>query len=224
MAGRLLSSQKDPQAAQAQFETAYRRAVGRDDAAAIGDAGYDLAAAQLAQDHAADALSTTESARRALALRGHVQTPELSLVKAASLYRLGRDREAMDAARLITMEPDVDLAERAIYVLGLAADGAGDVQTLAGACNTLRRPPKMPSLVRLADANELAARLALDRGDQKGAEEAALAASVGRRTLLDYRGMRIALRLAAVAAGRSGAPTRAAAYEQQAAESLASDL
>ena len=221
-AGRLLSSQRDPQAAETQFETAYKRAARRDDAAAIGDAGYDLAAAQLAQFHSESALATVARARAALALRGHRSTAELALVAAASLHQLGRDREAMAAALPATTSPDADLAERATYVLGLAADASGDVQTLAAAGDVLRRPHPKPSMARQADADELAARLALRHDRTFAAEQAALSASAERRTLLDYRGMRVALELAARAAQQSGDTTRAAAYAQQADESAAS--
>ena len=221
-AGRLLLSQKDPQAAQTQFETAYRRAVLRDDVAEISDAGYDLATAQLAQNQADEALATIGRARAALALRGRAQTPAFSLVAAAALHQLGRDREAMDVALPATQSPDAALAARATYVLGLAADASGDVRTLAAACDALRTSPHAPSVVRQTDADELAARLALRRGDEAAAMQAALAASAGRRTLLDYRGMRVALELAAETARRSGDTMRAAAYAQQAAESLAS--
>lgn len=220
-AGRLLSSQKDPVAAQTQFETAYQRAILRDEAAAIGDAGYDLAAALLAQDRATEALATVARTRAALALRGHAQMAELSLVAAASLHRLGRDREAMAAARVAANDADADIAARATYVLGLAADASGDEATLAAACDALHRLPPRRSLARQADADELAARLALRRDDPGAAELAARSASSERRLLLDYRGMRVALGLAAIAADRAGDPLRAVAYRRQVAESLA---
>ena len=159
----------------------------------------------------------------ALALRGHPPTPDLALVEAASLHQLGRDGDAMDAALPATKAPDAELAERATYVLGLAADARGNVQTLSAACDGLRRLQGKPSAARQADTDELAARLALRRGDQRAAEQAALAASAERQTLLDYRGMRVALELAARAAQRDGDTMRADAYAQQAAQSLASD-
>ena len=222
-AGRLLSTQKEPQAAQVQFETAYQRAVLRDDAAAIADAGYDLAVVQLAQGQAAEALATISRARVALGMRGRLSLPGLSLVQAASLHRLGQDREAMAVARSVTTDPDKGVAARATFLVGLAADAQGDVPTLAAACDVLRAPARSPARAREADADELAARLALRRDDPGAAERAALAASAGRRTLLDYRGMRTALGLAARAAERAGEAPRAAAYEQQAAQSLALD-
>jgi len=221
-AGRLSLSQKDPAEAETQFQTAYRRAVARDDAAAIADAGYDIAAAQLARNHPSEALATVARTRAALALRGHMQPPALSLAEAGALHRLGQDNAAVPAALRAAQAKDADLAARATFLLGLVADAHGDTRALAAARDSVRGPAgKALPPARRADADELSARLDLHRADPAAAERDALDAAEGRRTLLDYRGMRTALTLAAEAARRGGDPSRAAAYDRQVAESLA---
>jgi len=205
--------------AQAQFQTAYDRALLRDDAGAIGDAGYDLGVAQLGMGDAQAALGTVERTRHALKLRGANAGPELELVAAAAYYRLGQYRAALDAGgRVQTSDPA--LTERRAFLMGLAADGLGDEKTLVAARDALPNSAK-PPLLEQADRAEIESRLALRRGAYDKAETEALRAVALRRDILDYRGMARGLDCAANAAKGASQWDRAAAYTQRAAESRA---
>ncbi|EFG85094.1 hypothetical protein GXY_05726, partial [Novacetimonas hansenii ATCC 23769] len=77
--------------AEGQYRAAGVRALARDDVAAIGDAGYNLAVVQLDENRPQDALTTIASTRAALSVRG-AQSDDtgLDLVQAGALYRLDR--------------------------------------------------------------------------------------------------------------------------------------
>ncbi|WP_336946474.1 hypothetical protein [Asaia sp. HN010] len=205
--------------AQAQFQTAYDRALLRDDAGAIGDAGYNLGVAQLGMDNARAALATVARTDQALKLRSAIAGPELELVAMAAYCRLGQYQSALEAsARIHT--GDTALTERRAFLTGLAADGLGDIKALRAAHDALPASAK-PPLLEQADRAEIESRLALREGAYDKAEVQALRAITLRRDILDYRGMARGLDCAASAARSAGQLGKAAAYAQRAAESRA---
>ncbi|RUT26994.1 hypothetical protein C0V97_01850 [Asaia sp. W19] len=204
--------------AKAQFETAYDRALLRDDADDLRDAGYNLAIAELTMGNSSKALATVARVRHDLSLRTDPSSPALDLVAMAAYCRLGQYREALDQGRRVRTN-DPALLERLAFLTGLAADGVGDGTTLASALNALPLPSKKAPLLEQADRAELVSRLALRQGAFDQAESEALKAAGLRRDRLDYRGMARALDCAAQAARGAGAGGRAAAYAQRAAQS-----
>lgn len=220
-AGRSAFDLAHPDQAQAQYENAYRRALMRDDATALGDAGYNLAVTILARGQAEKALDTVSRTRADLALRGHADVASLSAVQAAALYRLGRYPEALQVAQAIrSTEPD--LAERAAYLGGIAGDASGRADILSSSLARIR-VKKGASRLWQADRAELSARLALRQGQGGVAVQEALRAVDLRRDLLDYRGMEQALDLAARGASLAGDETSSRAYAEQARESRKQD-
>ncbi|GBR22678.1 hypothetical protein [Asaia spathodeae] len=205
--------------ARTQFQTAYDRALLRDDAVAIDDAGYNLGVAQLGMGDPQAALGTVAQTHRALTLRGATAGAELELVAMAAYCRLGQYQAALDAGgRIQTSDPA--LSERRAFLTGLAADGLGDVKTLASARDALPHSAK-PPLLEQADRAEIESRLALRQRAYDKAENEALKAVTLRRDILDYRGMARGLDCAANAARGAGQLNKAASYAQRAAESRA---
>ncbi|MBB2172289.1 hypothetical protein HLH35_09175 [Gluconacetobacter asukensis] len=204
--------------AEAQYRLAGTRALARDDAGAIGDAGYNLAVVQLAQGRPADALSTIAATRAALAVRGRQGADAgLDLTQAAALHRLSRDDEAAPLAAGAMASPDPAVAEQASLLTGLIADARGDRATLAQAVAHLAHVRPVAAKWQ-ADEDELQARLRLAQ-EPAAAQELAVHAADLRRQLVDYRGMARALTLAARAAGQAGDSGGAAALSLQAAQS-----
>ncbi len=200
-AGRLALELERPEEALAQYRAALARARARDDAAAIGDNGYNLAVVELRLDRPRDSLATAQTIRAELGRRGVTPFPALLLAEAAAQYRLGR-RDAADAlAAEVARGDDADAALRAWFLRGLIADDRGDAATLAAAEAALA--PSQEFGFR-ADREELAARLALRRGDAAGARAGAMRTSELRRDTLDFRGIARALGLAADAARAEG--------------------
>ncbi len=199
-----------PDAARA-YAGAYDRALARDDAASLATAGVGRAIALERDGRPAAALDAAERTRIDLARRRTPSPALLDLAEAAALLQLGR---ASDAARLAApaeQSADVPTRERALFLEGLAADALGDRTTLAACLERVETDAgKRPDDTERADRAELAARLALASGNATTALAEARHAVDFRRTALDYRGMRRALRLAAVAAGRQGDQVEAA--------------
>lgn len=205
--------------AEGQYRQAGTRALARDDAGAIGDAGYNLAVVQLAQDKPADALSTLAATRAALAVRGRSGTDAgLDLAQAAALHRLSRDREAAPLAAGAMASPDPAIAEQASLLTGLIADGVGDRAMLGQAVAHLAHTRPVAAKWQ-ADEDELQARMRLPH-DPTGARDLAVQAADLRRQMVDYRGMARALTLAARAAGQARDAAGAAALTLQAGQSL----
>ena len=180
-AGDIALQLERPAEAVAQYRLALARAQERDDAAAIADAGFNVAAAQLQANQPADALRTTEEIRADLARRGR-SDPGLDLVTATALFRLDRPAEADRWASRLTR--DARVADKAWFLRGLMADGRGDVAGLGQA------EASLSASADAADRAELQARLGRDPA-------LALKAADLRRNALDYRGMARALALAA---------------------------
>lgn len=207
-----------PKEAAAQYERALARARARDDATAIGDSGYDLAVAQLAANEPNKALGSARLTRTELERRGATSFPALDLVEAAALYRLGAKQDANTLAARVEASNDPNAAARASFLRGLIADETGDVAGLNRALARLSHPA---SPEQAADADELAARQDLRRGQWVQAIAAAERAANARRSTLDYRGMARALSVAAAAAARAGDRQTAADLYMRAGQSAA---
>lgn len=206
-AGRLAFELEHPEEAAAKYRVALLRAQARDDLPAIGDLGYNLAVAELHANAPERALLVARQTRSELERRGATAFPELLLVEATALYRTGAPAAADEMAARAQGGGDAGTTARATFLRGLIADESGNEAGLAAAADTLR---SADSVALQADAAELAARLALRRGDSARAGEAAASAVTLRRDTLDYRGLARALALAGEAAKRSGDSTAAA--------------
>ena len=205
-----------------QYQEAYKLALARDDARAIGVTGYNLAVVQLAANDAAGALSTSLRTRDALVARGIARYAELDLVEAAVLHRLSRDQDAdLLAARAQATADDPAVRARASYVRGLIADTHGDAAGMTAALAGFGQP-KQPSADWQADFDEITARLYLLRGECGKAAILARHVADIHRAQLDYRAMADTLALAARAAQCGGASQEAADFYLQAGESTAS--
>jgi hypothetical protein len=184
-----------------QYRAALGRAQARDDPAAIGDAGYDLAVAELRGNDPARALADARATRTELLRRGAKPFAALLLAEATALYRTGAIAEADRAAWRIQRSDDAEAAAQATFLRGLIADERDDETGLAAAADALKSATT-PSLE--ADAAELAARRALRQNDPEGAREQAARAAALRQATLDYRGLARALALEGAAVERSG--------------------
>jgi hypothetical protein len=199
-AGRLALELDRPAEAARLYGMALNRARERDDAAAIGDAGIGLAAAQLARPSPAAALATAREVQAEL-LRRNAPIPDaLRLVEALALYRAGDLAGAEEVAAGIGTE-DADVALRAWFLRGLIAAARNDQAGLATARAALGTPERRAFR---ADARELAAAAALAEGNPAEARRLATEAATLRREGLDYRGLARALALEAEAARRQG--------------------
>jgi tetratricopeptide (TPR) repeat protein len=204
-----------------QYQQAYTLAMARDDAQAIGDSGYNLAVAQLADNDAAGALRTSQRTRNALAVRAAPSFAELDLVQSAALHRLGRDAEADPlAARAQATASSPVTSARASYVRGLIADARGDTAGIVAALAGFGQPTS-PSADWEADRGELTARLDMLRGQYRQAVAHARQAAELYRVQLNYRAMADTTALAAKAMQRAGSPQEAANLYLQAGESAA---
>jgi hypothetical protein len=200
-AGKIAYGLDRPDEAVAQFQAALKQAQARDDLKAIGDLSFNLAVAQLRANRPRDALTTTQQARAELIRRGSEPFPSLILAEATALYRLGKRDDADALAAQVEASGDADAAAGASFLRGLIADEADNEAELRDA---LKRLSGISAPLRLADRQELQARLALRQGDLAGARAAAMQAAGIRQEAFDYRGMARALAVAALAAERSG--------------------
>lgn len=214
----LAFSLERPEEAATQYERALERARARDDAAAIGDYGYDLAVAQLAGNHPKQAMASVRMTRAELARRGVVAFPELELAEATALYRLGDKAASNSLAGKVAAGDDPAAAARARFLLGLIADETGDAAGLDAAIASLAQPG---SADQQADVDELLARRDLRRGEFSTAIAEAERSADLRRTALDYRGMARALAVAADAEVHAGDARAAAELYMRAGQSAA---
>jgi hypothetical protein len=200
-AGKIAYDLDRPDEAVLQFQAALKQAQARDDLQAIGDLSFNLAVAQLRANRPADSLATTREAHAELIRRGSQPFPSLILAEATALYRLGKQAEADALAADLEASGDADAAAGASFLRGLIADESGNADGLRSA---LGRLSGATAPLRVADARELQARLALRKDDLTGARAAAIEAANIRQEALDYRGMARALAVAALAAERAG--------------------
>jgi hypothetical protein len=192
-----------------QYRAALAIAYERDDAAAIGDVGYNLAVAQLHAGSAPEAARTAREVRAELERRKQASPPELILVQAAAAYRQGAGDQAMALAQEVLARAPLppETATRAWYIRGAVSADRGDAQGLAQALAAIP-PSTLPD--QEADRHELAGRAAVLSGaDDRAASEFDQAADQ-RRLALDYRGMARALSLAGDTALRQGRTEEAA--------------
>ena len=217
-AGDLAFAMERNDEAAAQYRAALDRAEARDDAQAIGDAGYDLAVVDLHAGKPAAALAAARATRSGLARRGVSPFPALLLVEATALYRTGALADADREAQAVERSADRSAAARAAFLRGLIADRRGDLGELAAAAAALATATS-PSFE--ADASELAARPALRQGDAPRARWEAARARTLRQTTFDHRGLARALALEGTAAERSGDTLAAAGFFLRAGRSAA---
>ncbi len=186
-----------------QYRAALALAYERDDAAAIGDVGYNLAVAQLRAGVATDSARTVREIRAELDRRRKSPPAELILVQAAAAYRLGAADEALAAAQEVLAQSPLDreTASRAWYLRGAVLADRGDAQGLAQALAAIP-PSSQPD--QEGDRLELSGRAALLAGATDRAARDLEQASDQRRLALDYRGMARALSLAGEAVERQG--------------------
>ncbi|MFT8612985.1 MAG: hypothetical protein ABF727_10155 [Gluconobacter oxydans] len=198
--------------AEAQYRTAMDRALMRDDAPSIHEAGFNLATVLLAEDEPQKALQSLGETEAALSLRGVSDTSDLAVIRAAALYRLHDTVFASQAVARALQSPDMGIRERALYLSGLIAADLRQDTVLAQRVNDLAAFRESSAQV---DRQELTARLNLLRGQPELASSEALSVAKSRRDALDYRGMRRALTLAADASEAAGHQPQAAALRQQ---------
>jgi tetratricopeptide (TPR) repeat protein len=217
-AGHLAFELEHPGEAAARYRSALKRAQARDDSEQIGTLGYNLAVAELRANAPDRALAAARMTRMELQRRGAKPFPALFLVEATALYRTGSSTEADAVAAQAEAGTDAGASARASFLRGLIADERGNERNLATAVSKLRTA-STPDLQ--ADAVELAARLALRRGDFAMAQRDATRAEALRREALDYRGLARVLALGGEAASRGGEPKAAAELFWRAGQSAA---
>ncbi|MFT8807708.1 hypothetical protein [Gluconobacter sp.] len=198
--------------AEAQYRGAMDRALMRDDAGAIHEAGFNLATVLLAEDEPRKALQSLGETEAALSLRSFSDTSDLAVIRAAALYRLHDTVFASQAVGRALQSSDMGIRERALYLSGLIAADLRQDAVLAQRVNDLSGFHETGAKV---DQQELTARLNLLRGQPELAASEALAVVKSRRDALDYRGMRRALTLAADAAEAAGHLPQATALRQE---------
>lgn len=197
------------------YAEAIEHAQARDDGAALGDLGYELAVTQLRRGDPEASLAASAAARAELRRHGSPTFPELDLVEAVALQRAGRSEQAERAATAL-IETGGPVARRARFVLGLIAAERGDVAALSAQLAALG--PSAQTEWR-ADRAELAARRAALEGDHAAAGAGFLAAADARREVLDYPGMARALAGAGASAAAAGDRAAAAALYLRAGRS-----
>lgn len=202
-----------PEEATRQYQQAFRRALLRDDAAALHDAGFNLATAQLEQQKAGPALQTLDQVRAALSLRQQGEAKDLAMLRSAVLLRLGRTAEALSAARVAqTSDISADRV-RAGYLAGRAAfvlKNQGIVAQEAAALCAVKSPDQ-----NNVDCLDLRVRQGLLQGQGGAILPQALVLAGQRRDAHDYAGMRDALSLAAEAAMQAGDRAKSNALKQR---------
>lgn len=211
-----------PAVAVRQYKLALARAYERDDAAAIGDVGSNLALAQMRTGDSKAALATVRETRTELARRHADVPPELILVQAAASYRNGDAAGAEGAATEVLSRAPVgsDVGRRAWFISGMVAAERGDGAALAKAIAALPPAPAGGKQSALdGDRPELIGRAALLDGRAAEAQVAFEQAATERREMLDYRGMARALALAGDAAFKAGRAGDAAAFYLRAGHS-----
>jgi len=212
-----------PAVAVRQYKLALARAYERDDSAAIGDVGSNLALAQMRTGDSKAALATVRETRTELDRRHAEVPPELILVQAAASYRNGDAAGAESAAAeaLDRAPAGSDVARRAWFIRGMVAAERGDGAALSKAIAAL--PPASAGAAKQSalagDRPELVGRAALLDGRAAEAQAAFEQAAAERRETLDYRGMARALALAGEAALKARHTGDAAAFYLRAGHS-----
>jgi len=185
------------------------RAYARDDVAAIGVAGQELAFSYLRAGKPKEAAQAASRTREELARRGRAARPALALVEATARYRLKETAVAERLAREVAGAPDDPMvAARATFLLGLIAADRRDIAALTAASDKLSLTGEQPEMK--ADSLHLTGRLHLIRKEHAQAAEAFMAEESLRRVGGDEPGVARALALAADATERNGQKAKAA--------------
>jgi len=217
-AGRVAYELEHPEEAAAKYRAALERAQARDDIEQIGTLGYNLAVAELQANAPDQALTTARATRTELQRRGAEAFPALLLVEATALYRTGAQAEADAVAAGAEAGTDGPASARASFLRGLIADERDNERGLAAALDRLQAADTPPLQ---ADAAELAARLALRRGNYTQSLQEAARAEALRRETLDYRGLARVLAVGGRAALQAGDQQAAADFFWRAGRSAA---
>jgi hypothetical protein len=208
-AGNQALSMAMPSVAVRQYTLALKRAYERDDSAAIGDTGYNLALAQMQAGDSKAALATVHDTRLELERR-HVPVPsELILVQAAAAYRSGDAAGAEQAAQEVLDRGggDPGTAARAWYIKGIVSAERGD---RAGLIQAIAAIPAAKPGGSDGDRDELQGRAELLDDRASDAQSAFVRSAADRQQILDYRGMARALALAGDAALKANRADEAA--------------
>jgi hypothetical protein len=207
-----------PTEAVAQYEQALVRARARDDAAAIGDIGYDLAVAQLAANQPKQALVSVHDTRAELLRRGWTSFPALDLAEAMADYRVGEKEQSDELAARAERGTDAAAAARASFLRGLIADDTDNMPALEA---SIARLAQSATTDERADAAELLARREVRQGAFDSATAEAEHAADLRREMLDDRGVARARSVAGEAQARLGNMQAAAELYMRAGQSAA---
>ncbi|MBR0559287.1 hypothetical protein [Neokomagataea anthophila] len=208
-----------PEEAERQYQQAFRRAVVRDDIAALHDAGFNLATTQLEQHKPALALKTLDQLGEALLLRQQAASADLALVRAAALLQMGRAGQALSAARGAQETGIAEDRVRAGYLVGRAAFLLKKPMVVMQEASALCSVKGVGQSA--ADCLDLRVRHALLQGEGRAALPQAMALVGQRRDARDYDGMRDALSLAADAASQAGDVVQARSLKQRSLASQA---
>ncbi|EHH69429.1 hypothetical protein [Gluconobacter morbifer] len=203
--------------AEAQYRSAYDRALLRDDVDQIHEAGFNLATVLLNENQPRRALIILGKVESAMMARHRADLGDLRVVEAAALYRLGDISGAQQKVQGEVQSADTGIRERALYLTGLCASDLRQGDVLSQAVTQLGLSPEKGART---DRDELLARLDLLRGHPVEALGLAETVVDRRRDRLDYRGMRRALLLAAQSADAAGQSQQAARLRQQEDDSL----
>lgn len=186
------------------YRSALRKALITGDTALIADIRYNLAVSLLQLYEYDTALGLIVQARQELEQDGMKVPPDLPMLEAVLLYRIGRIEDARDAAlRIVRLRPPPSLVVRmkTIFLLGLIAGDQKDPGQLSQSIASLRQAP--PGMFT-ADIYELQGRLSFMKKEwRQAAAHFENAARIRRENAGLYR-MQIALALAAEAYGREG--------------------
>jgi tetratricopeptide (TPR) repeat protein len=203
------------------YRQTLERAYLRDDLAAVTDARYNLAVCLTLLQSDREALALVTEAHEELSRAAQPVPPDILLLEATILYRLGK----FQAARRLTDNILSDANQRpaaveskAHFLRGLIANERGQPAELRKEIAALAQSD---SAVIRADREELIGHLSLA---ERRWDEAVLAfdeAAALRRQILDYRGMVKALAKAGEASERAGRPVSASRRYLRAGQSTA---
>ena len=203
------------------YRQTLERAYLRDDLAAAIDAGYNLALCLTLLQSDQEALVIVIQAREELSRSGQPVPPDILLLEATILYRLGKTQEAWRLSEDILKGADQKpsaVQSKTHFLRGLIANERGDLVKLRIEISALA---KSASSVIRADREELIGHLSMI---ERRWDEAVLAfdeAAALRRQILDYRGMVKALAKAGEACERAGRSVPASRRYLRAGQSTA---
>jgi tetratricopeptide (TPR) repeat protein len=203
------------------YRQSLERAYLRDDLAAVTDARYNLAVCLTLLQSDREALALVSEAHEELARAAQPVPPDILLLEATILYRLGKFQAARRLTDTILSDTDQrpDAAQsKAHFLRGLIANERGQPTALRKEIAALAQSDS-PAI--RSDREELIGHLALAEGRWDEAVLAFDEAAALRRQVLDYRGMVKALAKAGEASERAGRPVSASRRYLRAGQSTA---